>query len=91
MGPSQPGAVHAVRPASRPPVSIGGRLSGLPAARRSGVRPPTHSSRQGRHKPATTVGCARAASVFQGMRGGARVQRVSNCSSAAGRPNPGSG
>ena len=56
-----------------------------------GVRPPTHSTRRGRHTPVTTVGCARAASVLQGMRGGARVQRVGNCPSATSRPCPVSG
>ena len=45
---------------------------------------------RGRHKPVTTVGCARASSVFQGMRDGARVQRVDNCPPAASRPRPGS-
>ena len=91
MGPGHPGAIHAVCPASRPPVSVGGRLGGLPAARRSGVCPPTHSTRRGRHKPVTTVGCARAGSTFQGMRGGAWVQRVGNCPSVTSRPCPGSG
>ena len=43
------------------------------------------------HAGGGTVGCARAASVLQGVHGGAQVQRVGNCSSAASRPNPGSG
>ena len=89
MGRIEPGAVHAVWFARRPPVPAGGRLRRLPAARRSGVSPPAHTSCRKRHRPIAPVGCAHATRVFQGVRGGAWVQLVGNRPFATGWPRAG--
>ena len=51
--------------------------------------PLAHTSCRRRHRPIAPVGCARAARVIQGVRGGARVQRVGNRPSATSWPRPG--
>ena len=91
MGPGQPGVSMPFVPLAGLLFLLGDVFEGYQQQDDPASVPLLTPHAGGGHKPATTVGCARAASVFQGLRGGAQVQQMGNCSSAAGRPNPGSG